>query len=529
MREKVIHWIKRLRDFWTALPRKRKTWTISIAAALLAVFIIVMLLLNVKHYTELYSNLTTSEAGQIADTLQSKKIPYKLSGGGTAISVPSNEADSVKIQLAEQGIPKTGEIDYSTFNQNSGFGMTDKQFDVLNRAAMETELETLIASSKGVRSAKVMLTLPSDDTWVTDKDSQKASASIMLDVDPGYQLTDSQVRGLYKLVSKSVSNLPESNIVIMDQYYNYYDEKSNASDGSSTLSAYDQHQQVINSIESNLQRRVTQMLTTIMGQGKVMVNVTANVDFTKTSSDEQLVEPVDQSAMQGLQSSTDRVTETYSGTNASGVAGTGTSDVAGYQSGDSGNGSYNKVEEKVNYVFNKIHREVQDSPYRVTDLGMEVMIEPPKANQASSLSKARISDIRNILATIIRTSIDNGSNQELSARVLSNKIDITVGKFNGNTTMAATPSTNYWPYIAGGAAVLLAAIVLLLLLLRRRRRAQEDAEQAAVLAANMSQNEQNQLEEEKPDQKKYRDLEQLARQKPDEFVKLLRGWMSEDQ
>ncbi|MFT8362596.1 MAG: flagellar basal-body MS-ring/collar protein FliF [Sporolactobacillus sp.] len=530
MKERFISVLHKVQDFWGSLSHQKKKWTVIAAVLLFILLFAVILLTNIKHYTPLYSNLSANEAGQITDTLDSKKIPYKLSNGGTTISVPASEADSLKVELAAQGIPKSGEIDYSTFNQNSGFGMTDKQFDVLQRAAMQTELANLISNSKGVKSAKVMITLPQTDVWVADqKDQSKASASIVLNVDPGYSLTDEQVRGLYRLVSKSIPNLPESNIVIMDQYFNYYDLKDQGSAGSSVLSAYKQQQQVIDDIESNIQRRVTQMLTTMMGQGKVMVNVTADVDFTKSKEDQHLVEPVNTQTMQGLQSSTENITETYTGQGAAGQAGTGTSDVTSYQSGNSnGNGSYKKVENKVNYVFNKIHKEVVNSPYQVTDMGIQVMIEPPNPKKASSLSQQRISDVKNILSSVIRTSINNGQGQELSQAAATQKVNVSVGRFNGNLNAQVTTKANYWPYIIGGAAALIAGLAAWFFIRRRRRNNEEEEATIQDVPMTPTQTIDDALSEEKPENRKYAELEKMARTKPDEFVKLLRSWMSDE-
>lgn len=528
MKEKFATWLHRAQEFWKNMSGKRKKWLITGIILFFTLVIAIILLTNIKHYTPLYSNLSANEAGQITDTLDSKKIPYKLSNGGTTISVPSNEADSLKVELAAQGIPKSGEIDYSTFNQNSGFGMTDKQFEVLQRAAMQTELANLISNSRGVKSAKVMITLPQTDVWVADQKNQnKASASIVLNVDPGYQLADEQVRGLYRLISKSVPNLPESNIVIMDQYFNYYDLKDQTSGSSSVLSAYKQQQQVVNDIEANIQRRVTQMLTTMMGQGKVMVNVTADVDFTKSKEDQHLVEPVDTQTMEGLQSSTDHLAETYTGQGAAGQVGTGTSDVTGYQSGTTnGNGSYQKVEDKVNYVFNRIHKEIVNSPYHITDMGIQVMLEPPNAKKTSSLSQQRINDVKQILSSIIRTSIDNGQGQELAPAVAGQKVYVSVGRFNGNLTAQNVQQTNYWPYIIGGVAVLLAGLGIWFFI-RRRRQNEEEATIEDVLVPE-EQSIDDQLAEDRPEKRKYNELEKMAKQKPDEFVKLLRSWMSDE-
>jgi flagellar basal-body M-ring protein/flagellar hook-basal body protein (fliF) len=511
------------------IAEKKKIWFTSGVAALLIVLILVLLLTNVKHYAPLYSNVSASEAGQITDALNSQKVPYKLSNGGTTISVPENQVNQLKVSLAAQGIPKTGQIDYSFFGQNAGFGMTDKQFDVLQRAAMQTELANLISNSKGVKSAKVMITLPPADVWVSNQGNQnQASASVVLNVDPGYQLSSTQVKGLYHLISKSVPNLPENNIVIMDQYYDYYDLNSGSS-GDSTMSAYQTQQQITRDVENNIQRRVTQMLTTMVGQGKVLVNVTANVDMTNTKEKQDLVLPVNQQTMEGLQTSTEHIAETYNGAGAAGQVGTGTSDVPTYQAGTNGNGNYQKVQDRVNYEFDRIHKDITHSPYKVTDLGIQVLIEPPVANNVNSLSQQRVSDVKNILNSVVQTSISDNQGQEIPIAQVNQKTYVSVGRLNGQIVPPTQAGWGAWPYVIGGTALAAIAGTIIWLIVGKRRKA---GEKDTALASDEVVPHEDELaaalNKESPEKRKYNELEKLARQKPDDFVRLLRGWMSDD-
>ncbi|MTT32282.1 flagellar basal body M-ring protein FliF [Terrilactibacillus sp. BCM23-1] len=531
MKEKALNLFKLIKEKWQGTTKKQKSWMIGSLLFVIILSIVLSMLMSAKHYTPLYSNLSADEAGQIKETLDSKKIPYKLSNGGSTISVPKEEVDRLKVELAAEGIPKSGEIDYSFFGKNASFGMTDKEFDVLERAAMQTELAHLITQTKGVKSAKVMINLPDSNVWVgQDADATKASASIVLNLNPGYQLSNSQVQGLYHLVSKSVPNLPEDNIVITDQYFNYYDKTSDGTSGDgSTLAQYDQQRQIKQDIERGIQQKVSQMLGMMMGNDKVVVNVSTALDFTQQKSTENLAEPVDKQTMEGLQVSSEKITETYSGNGAGGQVGTGNQDVATYQGNTNSNGNYKKVEERINNEFNRIHRTIVNSPYTIKDIGIQVMVEPPKPNQPTSLSAQSVNDVKEILNTIIKTSLTNSQGAELDPATISQKSVVSVGKFNGKTanTNPAPKQSHLWFYIAGG--ILLAVIILLIiLLLRKRNEVQEDDGNDQPLSNSKVANLEEAIESETPEKNKYRQLEQMANQNPTEFVKLLRSWLSED-
>jgi len=528
MRERMTTLLRSMKLRWEKVTKKQKIWLLAGVIFVIAVIAVAVALSNYKHYVPLYSDLSPEETGQIKDVLDSKGIPYKISSDGTTISVPDDQVNNLKVDLAAEGLPKTGQIDYSFFGKNANFGMTDKQFDVLERAAVQTELSNLISGISGVQSAKVMINMPEKSVWVTDKPDQ-ASASIVLKLKPGYTLKQDQVEGLFHLVSKSVPNLPEDNIVIMDQYFNYYD-KNSSNDADSTLSVYQQQQQVKNDIEKGIRNRVQQMLGMMMGSDKVMVNVTTDIDFTKKKTSEDLVEPVDPNTMQGLQVSTEHITETYKGQGAQGVVGTGDNQVPNYPSSTNGNGDYLHVEDRVNNVFNKIHNDIEDSPYKIKDLGIQVMVEPPNPNDPASLPAQRVQDIKQILNAIVQTTLSENGENGLTQEQIDAKTVVTVEKFNGKAPEEQPVKTGLplWVKIAGIAmAVVLVGFIIWLFL--KRRKAREDEAPGTVIPFDVQETKDliAASTEIKPEDEKKKQLEDLARKHPEEFAKLLRTWISE--
>ena len=71
-------------------------------------------------------------------------LTYEIAPGGTNILVPEDQVDALKVSLASQGYPESGEINTTFFTENAGFGMTDNEFNVIKQAAIETELANLL-------------------------------------------------------------------------------------------------------------------------------------------------------------------------------------------------------------------------------------------------------------------------------------------------------------------------------------------------------------------------------------------------
>jgi flagellar M-ring protein FliF len=532
MIETIKKYVNNIKNFWQSRTKKQKGIYLGSVGLLIAVIAIASFFMSRTDFVPLYSNLSPAEVGTIKQSLDSKGVKSQLSDGGTTIMVPDNVVDSLKVQLAAEGLPKTGSIDYSFFSQNAGLGTTDNEFNMIKLDAMQTELSNLIKQIDGVQDAKVMINLPDKGIFVTDK-ADSASASIVLTVKPGFQFSDAQIKGLYQLVSKSVPNLPTSNIVIMNQYFEYYDLNN---ENNSIASSYTTNNDIKKQIERDLQQQVQTMLGTLMGPGKAVVSVSADIDFTQEQDKEDLVEPVDKTNMKGLAISEENIKETFSGTGnpAGGTPQSASTTDTGssYLSGSSNsNGDYQKTDDKVNYEINRIHKQITQSPYKIRDLGIQVLVEPPNPSNPKSLSKSTVNDIQNILGTIVRTSIDKSSiSKPLTNQDIKNKVAVSIAPFNGgidSTAQNSTTSIPWWIYAVGG--VLIAALAALLFLFLRSRKQnnmvedlEDMPESEPLYVPDVNQEKENETT------LRRKQLEKMAKEHPDDFAKLLRTWIAED-
>ncbi|HEX6922871.1 MAG TPA: flagellar basal-body MS-ring/collar protein FliF [Bacillales bacterium] len=519
------------KDKGAQLWRDQSGMAKGIIIALFIVFILMIVFVVIQSrpdFVPLYSNLSAQETGQIKATLDSQGVPSKISHNGTTISVPKDQADTLKVELAAQGIPESGHIDYSFFGKNAGWGMTDNEFKMVKQEAMQTELAQLVTSINGVKAASVMLSLPKQSVWVSQKE-QKASASVVLDLETGYRLKPGQVQALYHLVSKSVPHLPVNNIVIMDEMFNYFEpDEGNGAD--SAFATYEQQRKIKGDIEQDIQQRIQRMLGMMMGRDKVVVSVTTDIDFTKEKSTKKLVEPVDKENMEGLQVSVERIRETYTGegNQAGGNPSLGEEDTINYPGASGqGKGNYSHVEERINNVFNHIQKTIVKSPYTIRDMGIQVMVEPPDPKDPSSLPQGRINDIQNILSTIVRTTLPKDGGQQLTSQEIADKIYVSVQPFNGRVEVEKKPVSFIpnWYYVVAGGLLLLIILLILLLLRKKRDTGKEEIEELAESQPAVS-DPRDEVEKEETVRRKQ--LEKMAKEQPEQFAKLLRSWLSEE-
>ncbi|KAB8138734.1 flagellar basal body M-ring protein FliF [Gracilibacillus oryzae] len=530
MNDKFKQYISKVKEKYNSMSKWQKGSLFGGLAVIFIAVIVTGLFAGNKNMTPLYSDLSLQEVGQIKEELDARAVPYEISNAGTTIEVPEAEAQTLLVDLAAQGIPDSGSIDYSFFAENSSWGVTDNEFNVMKLDAMQTELASLISQVDGIESAEVSLNIPKDPVFVSEQ-TQESTASIIMQTQPGYQFDPGQINALYHLVSKSVPNLPTDNIVLMNQNLEYFD--LNNENNLSTGNTYVDQQQIKSDIEQDIERRVQRMLGMMIGMNKVAISATADIDFTQETRVEQIVEPVNEDT-DTLPVSIETITESFTGAQPEdGAVGTEEGEVTNYPAGLDGNvGDYEMVKESVNNEFNRIQKDIVESPYKIRDLGIQVAIDNNRTGQNGEIEQLTAAEqaaveesVASILDSIITTSVDESYGEV----AVEENVSIVFQPFNGadlGTDDQTVPTIPMYAYIVGG--ILLAIIILLIFLLIRRRSKEEEIEE--IVEEQIIQEEVPPLamNEETDSTKRRKQLEKYAQEKPEDFAKLLRTWISED-
>lgn len=532
MKEKMNAYKETVIEYWNLRTTKQKGLILSSILIFLLIVIGGSMVATRTDMVPLYNNLTVQESGQIKAELDVRGVRNEIANGGTTVYVPESMAESLLVELAAQGIPNSGQVDYSFFSQNTSWGVTDNEFGMIRLDAMQTELGNLLTSFSGIDHANVMINLPEESIFVTDQ-MNETTAAINLALSPGHRFEGDQMRALYHLVSKSVPNLSTDNIVIMDQYFNYYD-LTNEND-MTTGNMYATQQAIKQDVERDIQRRIQQMLQAMVGADKVITSVTADLDFTQENRIEQLVEPVDLERMEGIPVSVETIRETYTGEGAfDGQVGVGEEDIPNYPMGDGNAGDYSLEQDSINYEFNRIQREISESPYKVRDLGIQVAIDNTKqtldedGNFETLTAEEQIQveqSIQSILDSIVLTSID----QTYGEVAIDERTSIVFQTFSGIDRDTSRPGLGFPTWVLWlGAGLLLVLLIAVVVLLRNRKEEAIIEESTNTVIGQESDIPGIQEPEDTESSIKRKQLEKMANEKPDDFAKLLRSWISEE-
>ncbi|MEX1826334.1 flagellar M-ring protein FliF [Luteibacter sp. CQ10] len=256
-------------------PAARQLFMLAGIAAAVAIGIAAVMWSRAPNYGLLYGGLEQKDAAAVTQALQSANTPYTLSADGSSIFVPAADVAGVRLKLAGQGLPQ-GNAANTIPASDSPFGMSDMAERARYQSMLENDLSSTIAGLQSVRAARVHLAMPKPSAFI--RDNKPASASVVVTLYPGRQLDQGQVAAIVHLIAASVPGLDTRQVSVIDQTGNLL----TVSDPDSAMAIGDSRMRLSNRIEATYTQRVEDLLTPLVGAGKVRAQVFADLDFSQT-------------------------------------------------------------------------------------------------------------------------------------------------------------------------------------------------------------------------------------------------------
>jgi flagellar M-ring protein FliF len=164
-------------------------------------------------YTVIYSNLDLKDASNVVARLKELKIPYQVKEKGRSIAVSKDRADEARMGLAEKNLPAGGVVGWEIFDE-ARLGATDFDRRIQLIRAISGELSRTIRRIDAVEDARVQIVIP--ETRLFAATVAPVTASVMLRLRPGAELSPGKVNGIVHLVASSVENLQTENVTVID-------------------------------------------------------------------------------------------------------------------------------------------------------------------------------------------------------------------------------------------------------------------------------------------------------------------------
>ncbi len=265
------------------IPAVRQVISLFGVAGAVAAGLAVFLWSQTPQFTLLYADMSAAEAAEVAEALQAADIDYKLSGSG--VMVAESELHDARLQLASQGLPQSAAAGMEMMQEQSSFGVSQFMESARYQHALEAELARTIASLGAVREARVHLALPKQTAFI--RDNKGASASVLLQLFGGRVLEADQASAIVHLVASSVPNLIASDVTLIDQHGRLLSSGNEQEAGAQAATQFKYSRR----LEETYKQRIEDLLTPLVGAGRVRAEVVADIDFTYTEETRESFDP----------------------------------------------------------------------------------------------------------------------------------------------------------------------------------------------------------------------------------------------
>jgi flagellar M-ring protein FliF len=340
-----------LEKFWqvfNSLSGARKLSLLVVTVLTLASIMTFVYFTNQEEYRVLFSNLTSEDASSILTKLKEKKIPYQLSPAGDTISVPTGKVSEIRLELASAGLPHGGGVGFEIFD-NKTLGATEFDQQLNYRRALQGELVRTINSLDEIQQSRVHIALPKESLFIDQQ--KKPTASVAIKLKTGRKLKQTQIEGIAHLVASSVEGLNPDDVMIVDNQGNIMSKGQGDSRLARMSSSQIEYQR---NIEKEMGNQIQTLLENVVGQGKAVVRVNADLDFRITENTEEIYDP-ESPVVRSTQKQSDRMNA------ALGKASSGS--------------EKEKTDEVVNYEINKTIRKTVMPVGEIKKISIAVLVD----------------------------------------------------------------------------------------------------------------------------------------------------------
>ena len=264
---------RQITSFFKGLTRRQRVIlgsSVALAAGALYAFVSLM---GSGEYQTLYTNLSPDEGASLVQHLAARGITAQLSTDGTSLSVPAGKAAPARMDLAAEGLPRSGHLGFEIFDKPNWAG-SDFVEQVNYQRALEGELEKTIESMSGIQAVRVHLAMAHDSLFTEQQ--RDAKAAVLVKLQPGARLSDDDLSAITFLVSSSVDNMKPEDVKVMD------------ADGHVPLLSHrSAHPQEAQEMEVALSQKVVDTLGPLAGPGQVRANVTVEYENGSNESTQE--------------------------------------------------------------------------------------------------------------------------------------------------------------------------------------------------------------------------------------------------
>ncbi|MBP0982795.1 MAG: flagellar M-ring protein FliF [Oscillospiraceae bacterium] len=494
MNERLKSVVTTVKTKWTDSSKMAKILIVSIPVVVIAIIIILCIILNSNKSTAvLFSGLSSSEAGEIAAAIQDLGVTEVTVNANGDVIVPAEQENNLRMQMWVQGYPKST-TNYDIWNNGVDLWSTDMDKREIKRQQLETRLGATIATFDGVQAATVNIDLPDTSNYVISTEKGESQCAVFLQLREGKELTNEEVRAIYRGVTTSVDGLTKENVSVIDSKMNSYEwvdpelDNIDTDEDKSGVDVARKRLEFEQEFVQVLKDGLGEMFTKIYGENGYAFSVAARLNYDAKDVESTEYIPVEGTDA-GVKNHEDHVSKGGNLDEDGGIVGvTANGDVSpdyptytGLEDGQSF--YYNKDE--IEYSVTNIKETIKKDGYSIDSLSVGLVV-----NQ-TNMTEAEREALQGIVANAAGTTVDLVSVYNLPFS-LNGSGGANGG--DGGSQLIITPPVdtfrNTLLYVVIGLGLVLILLLVLTLMMghsrkKKIRRRQEAAYAAAVQGGNV--------------------------------------------
>ncbi len=486
-------WLTQFQMMWSGWTTAQRFSIATAAGLCLAAVVGVGLWSTQSQYVPVASDLSPAHAAEIVSALQSAGISTQLNFSGSSVLVPKQDLSRARLASG-----KLLDINASSDDALEGSIWGDPS---LHHARLLRQQEQRLARSitqfEFVRQATVHISKPEPSPFIRDR--QLPTASVVIELKGAGNVGRQDAASIVSLVAHAVEGLNPDQVTVMDTQGRLLSSREPVDGDVAAQLEYRRR------LEADLAIKAETLLAQMLGMGRAVVRVTADLDFNERHVERKSYDPDGKVKVQEKIESESQPGQA-SRTAQSGPPGAGANITPGSSSG--GGAAGGKMERsETTYANAETIEKNREAPGRLVRLTVAAVVQLPEKTDGAAA--APLVDVKQV-EQLIRQAVgfDDGRSDQISVVTAT-----LAGAVVDAPEVAGVPWDKY-EQLVRSASLGLAAIVAFLLGLLTLRRLRPTVTMAAA------------GEGESAAEQRLASLSMRARENPEAVAQALNAWLA---
>lgn len=251
----------------------RRLTPIVVLAVCITALLMMFMWSGQASYKPLFGASERVNAAEMMEALDAAGVAYRLHPQTGQVLVPQQRLSEARMLLAAKGVVAKPPAGLELMDQKDPLGVSQFVQDVRFRRGLEGELSQSIMTLDAVDSARVHLSIARSTSFVVG-DGEQSSASVVLRLKPGAELTNEQIAAIVNMVAGSVRGLDPARVSLIDQAGSFLSARVDPAEKLGSQAAADAARRY----ENNTYRNLRNLLGPVLGEENFKASVTAEVD-----------------------------------------------------------------------------------------------------------------------------------------------------------------------------------------------------------------------------------------------------------